>query len=402
MGQPYSRFSAALVVAEVAFSLLLLVGAALMIRTFTNLQAVDPGFEPDGLIAMEVGLPTDKYVGEGSRSAFFEAVRERLAATPGVLDVAFAAGVLGGGGVHFATPDIEGGLPSASKEEVTIPSNRVTAEYFRAMRIPLVAGRTFADADGTDSIVISRALANRYWPNGDAVGHALKLFSNGTWEAVVGVVGDVEGRAGEERTPLHIYRRFAPPSAANGSVPGVRGYARRTMIVRAADAVAIVPAMRAAVWTVDRNQPIGRVALVEDMYAEAFARERFVLQLMSVFGAIAVVLTAAGIFGVLSQLVARKTREIGVRMALGARSADIVRLVLSRGIGLLVVGTALGLFGAGALTRFLEALLFEVRPVDPLSFSVVTILLIAIALVACWLPMRRAIRVDPAVALRVE
>jgi ABC-type antimicrobial peptide transport system permease subunit len=160
--------------------------------------------------------------------------------------------------------------------------------------------------------------------------------------------------------------------------------------------------MRAAVWAVDRNQPIGRVVLVEDLYAEAFVRERFVLQLMTAFGIIAVVLTAAGIFGVLSQIVARKTREIGIRIALGARSADVLRLVMSRGLTLLLIGTALGLSGAVALSRFLEALLFQVKSVDPVSFTVVTVVMIGIGLVACWLPTRRAIRVDPAVALRVD
>ncbi len=270
------------------------------------------------------------------------------------------------------------------------------------MRIPLVAGRTFAADDGNDAIIISKALATRYWPNGDAVGRGLKLFANGQWETVVGIVGDVEGRAGGIASPLYIYRRLAQPSGSSGNVPRARGYATRAMIVRTSDATTAVPAMRAAVWAVDRNQPIGRVTLVEDLYANAFARERFVLQLMTVFGLIAVVLTAAGIFGVLSQLVARKTREIGLRIALGARTADILRLVLSRSAVLVAIGTAVGLTGAAMLTRFLEALLFEVRPVDPLSFSAVTCMLLAIALVACWLPMRRAIRVDPAVALRVE
>jgi predicted permease len=400
--RPFSRFSSALVVAEVAFSLILLVGAALMMRTFANLKAIDPGFEPGGLIAMELSLPTDRYVGEGARSAFFEAVRERVTSVPGVSDVAVAAGVFGGGGVHFATPEVQGGLPFKSKETVTVPSNRVTAEYFRAMRIPLVAGRTFTDADGRDAIVISRALASRYWPNGNAVGHGLKLFANGEWETVVGVVGDVEGRAGGIASPLYIYRRLAPPSGITGNVPRTRGYATRVMVVRTTDAAAAVPALRAAVWAVDKNQPIGRVTQVEDLYAGAFATERFVLQLMSVFGIVAVLLTAAGIFGVLSQLVTRKTREIGVRMALGARTADIVRLVLSRSAALLVVGTVLGLSGAALLTRYLKALLFGVRPLDPASFGAVALLLLAIALFACWLPMRRAMGVDPAVALRVE
>ena len=202
---------------------------------------------------------------------------------------------------------------------------------------------------------------------------ALKLFANGEWETVVGVVGDVEGRAGGIASPLYIYRRLAPPSGNTGNVPRTRGYATRVMVVRATDAAAAVPAMRAAVWAVDKNQPIGRVTQVEDLYAGAFAVERFVLQLMSVFGIVAVLLTAAGIFGVLSQLVTRKTREIGVRMALGARSADIMRLVLSRSAVLLVVGTAIGLSGAALLTRFLKALLFGVRPLDPASFSAVTL-----------------------------
>jgi putative ABC transport system permease protein len=397
---PLSRFASALVVAEVAFSLILLVGAALMIRTFVNLQSIDPGFESDGLVAMEVSLPTDKYVGEGARSAFFAAVREHLASAPGVADVAVAAGVFGGGGVHFATPEVEDGSPLASSAAVTVPANDVTAEYFRTMRIPLLAGRTFADGDGSDAIVISEALASRYWPNGDAVGRGMKLFANGQWETVVGVAGNVEGRAGGIDSPLFIYRQLARPSPGSGSGPRARGYATRVVVVRTSDAAAAVPAMRAAVWAVDRNQPIGRIRLVDDMYAAAFARERFVLQLMTVFGLIAVVLTAAGIFAVLSQLVSRKTREIGLRLALGARRADILRLVLSRSAVLVVIGSAAGLGGAALLTRFLGVLLFGVQPLDPLSFATVTLVLLAIAFAACWLPARAAMRVDPAVALR--
>ena len=291
---------------------------------------------------MELSLPTDKYVGEGARSAFFEAVRERVAGVPEcVRRCRGCRGVWRGRRAFCYSRKCRAGCPSASRETIEVPSNRVTAEYFRVMRIPLVAGRTFTDDDGRDAIVISRALANRYWPNGDAVGHALKLFANGEWETVVGVAGDVEGRAGGIASPLYIYRRLAPPSGSTGNVPRTRGYATRVMVVRATDAAAAVPAMRAAVWAVDKNQPIGRVTQVEDLYAGAFATERFVLQLMSVFGIVAVLLTAAGIFGVLSQLVTRKTREIGVRMALGARTADIMRLVLSRSAVLLVVGTAL-------------------------------------------------------------
>jgi putative ABC transport system permease protein len=397
----HGRVSAALIVAEVAFSLILLVGAALMIRTFLNLQAIDPGFEPEGLVAMDVSLPTDKYVGEGPRSAFFDAVRERLIATPGISDVTIAAGVFRGGGTHYGTPEVEGAsVPVAG--EVEVPFKNVAPEFFQTLRIPLVAGRTFSPADTSEMVVISKSLADRLVPEGDPIGRRFRLGSTWNWETIAGVVGDVEPRASGSRTPFHIYRRLAPASAASGKPPRVRGYATRAVIARGSDPRQIVPAMRAAVWALDRNQPIGPITPVDDLYNQAFARERFVLQLMSVFGAIAVMITAAGIFGVLSQLVARRTREIGVRMALGARSADIVRLIVSRGFVLLAVGAVCGLAGAVTLTRFLEALLYQVRPIDPVSFIVVTVLLVVIALLACWLPTRRAMRVDPAVALRVE
>jgi predicted permease len=399
----HSRLSGALIVAEVAFSLILLVGAALMVRTFANLHALTPGFDPDGVVAVNLSLPTDKYVGEGARSAFFESLRERLVGVAGVSDTAVARGVFGGDGVFFGTVDnMEGRASVAPSGRIEIPSNRVTAGYFRTLRIPIVAGRTFAATDGEDAVVISKSLADRLWPTGEAVGSRFRLAARWPWHTVVGVVGDVEPRAGDQRTSFHLYRQLSPPALTAGDPPRTRGYAGRTLIVRAAEPAAIIPEIRAAVWTLDRNQPIGEVVLVADLYADSFARERFVLQLMAVFGLIALALTAAGIFGVLSQLVAGRTREIGVRMALGARSADILRLILSRGFLLLAIGVVSGLAGAAALTRFLEALLFEVRPVDPLSFSVVTVVLIAIALFACWLPTRRATRVDPAVALRVE
>jgi predicted permease len=342
-------------------------------------------------------------VGEASRVAFFESLRERLRGIPGVSDVAVAAGVFGGAGLYFGrVEEVEGRAPSAAAGRIQVPSNRVSADYFRTMRIPVVAGRTFTQADEQGGVLISRSLADRLWPDAEAIGRRFRLDSGYPWETIVGVVGDVEGRAGDVGTSFHIYRRFASPSANTGNPPRTRGYAGRVVIVRAGDPGAIVPAIRAAVWSIDPHQPVGRVALVADMYADAFARERFVLQLMTAFGLIAVTLTATGIFGVLSQIVARRTREIGVRVALGARSADIVRLVLSRGLVLLVMGAALGLMGALGLSRFIEALLFQVRPVDPASLAVTITVMLAIALLAGWLPTRRAMRIDPAVALRME
>ena len=395
-------FSSLLVVIEVAFSLVLLVGAALMVRTFINLHALEPGFDANGVVAVQVSLPTDKYVGETARSVFFDAVRERVRALPGVSEVAVAAGVFGGAGIYFGTIDeIEGRGTGAQDGRLSVPLNTITPDYFRALRIPILAGRTFTQADQGGSVIVSRGLADRVWPGGDAVGRRFRLDANHPWETVVGVAGNLEARAGEQRTGLHLYRPYVPASSATPP-PRARGYAERSLIVRAGDPAAVVPAIRAAVWAVDANQPVGRVALVSDLYADSFARERFVLQLMTAFGAIAVMLTAAGIFGVLSQIVARRTREIGVRVALGARAADIVHLVLSRGVMLVAAGAVLGIAGALGLSRFLEALLFGVRPVDPLSFVAVTVLMVAVALAACWLPTLRAMRVDPASALRVD
>jgi ABC-type antimicrobial peptide transport system permease subunit len=173
-------------------------------------------------------------------------------------------------------------------------------------------------------------------------------------------------------------------------------------LVRTTDPVSTIPAIKAAVWSIDSKQPIDRIVLAEELYGEGFARQRFVLQLMVVFSAIAAMLTAAGIFGVLSQVVARRTREIGIRIALGARRADVMRLIMRGGLTFTIAGCIAGLAGALALTRFLRALLFGVRPADPVSFALVTIVMIAIAAAACWLPARRAMRVDPAAALRVE
>ena len=400
----HGRFAAALVVTEVAFSLILLTGAALMVRTFVNLNALQPGIDPEGVVAVSVSLPTDQYVGEGARSEFFRSLRERLAAVPGLEDVAVASRVFGGGaGISFAAVDeIEGSAAAAAPGRLVLPTNNVSAAYFRTLRIPILEGRTFGDADSAEAVVISRSLAARLWPDGKALGARFRLGAEGPWQAVVGIAGDVEARAADVQTSFQIYRQFAPPRAGGGVPPPARGYAQRVVLVRADDAAAAVPAIRAAVREIDPKQPIGRVDLVADLYAAAFGRERFVLQLMSAFGLIAIVLTGTGIFGVLSQVVAKRTREIGLRVALGARSRAIVRLVLWRAVRPVAAGIALGLGGAVALSRFLEALLFEVRPLDPVSFAVVTMVMVVVAGVACWLPVRRAMQVDPAVALRMD
>ena len=402
----HRRLSAALVASEVAFSLILLVGSALMIRTLTNLHAISPGFAPDGVVAVTVSLPSDKYPDGASRTAFVRTLQDKLRAIPGVSETAVAQGVPpDSGGIHFGTPEAEGSpLPGANAAEARIPFENVSADYFRTLRIPLVAGRTFTEADSAESTIISKALADRYWPAGDAIGRRFRPHGSASWTTIVGVAGNVEGRGFEDRTLLRMYYPWDSRPATTPPSPGPRPrtYATRVILARAVDPDALLPAIRPAVWSMDKNQPVERIALARDLYAEAFARQRFVLQLMIAFGALAALLTAAGLFAVLSQLVARRTREIGLRVALGARSADVLRLVISRGVGLTFAGTIVGLGVAAALTRFLRALLFGVEPIDPLSLTAAALAMFAIALLACWLPARRAARIDPAMALRIE
>jgi len=401
----YGRFAGLLIIAEVAFSLVLLVGATLMLRTFANLESLPPGFEPRGLIAVNLSLPTDKYPSTTARAALLDSVRERIVAIPGVSQFAVADGVTpSGGSLHFGVPEIEGSDAPPRAESLILPGNTVSADYFRTMRIPLVAGRFFSPAEPADSLIISKTLADRYWPDGSAVGRRFKFYSGAPWHTIVGVVGNVDAWTQPSRTPLHVYEPWPIPTdtVAAGPTPRRRGYADRVLLVRAGNAAAVADGIKTAIWSVDKSQPVERVTMVERAYADLFGRQRFVLQLMIAFGAVAAALTLIGLFGVLTEVVVRKTREIGIRVALGAQRADVIRLVLSRGLGLTLAGAALGLAGASALTRFLQALLFDVSPVDPASFAVVTLVMIAIALVACWIPARRAMRVEPAEALRVD
>ena len=400
----YSRFAGALIIAEVAFSLILLVGAALMLRTFLNLESLNPGFEPRGLVAVTISLPTDKYPSSAARARFLDTIRERVLTMPGVAQVAVADAVPpAAGSLHFGTPEAEGSAVHASAQDV-LPANAVSPDYFRALQIPLVTGRYFAADEPDESLIITKALADRYWPDGSAVGRRFRPFSRASWRTVVGVVGSVDSWGLPGRTQFHLYTPWPIPNDNTGAsaTPGRRGYAGRVLLVRAQDAAAIVPAIKAAIWSIDKNQPIERVTLAERAYADVFGRQRFVLQLMMAFGAVAVTLTLVGLFGVLSETVARKTREIGIRIALGARQADVIRLVVSRGLAFTVAGATLGLAGAFSLTRFLRTLLFEVSPIDPFSFAGVTMVMAVVALLACWIPARRALDVGPAEALRVE
>ena len=402
----YGRAPSLLVVFEVAFSVVLLIGAALMARTMANLESIEPGFKAEGLIGLHVDLPTDRYPDAVARGAFFDGVVERLKATPGILDVTVATGLPPSQG-GFSFGPLEGEGSSARPARAIIPFNTISESYFQTLQIPLLAGRTFTRDDDASVAIVSKGFADRVFPGMDAVGRRYRIGA-GNWRTIVGVAANVEARAaGEERTDLMMYYPWVRPAAtsaatATPSQPRRRAYDWRLLIVRASDPSAVLPDIKRQIWAVDSHQAIDRVALVTDTYAEAFGRQRFVLRLMTVFSLIALGLTAAGIFGVLSQVVSRRTREIGIRMALGARPGDVLGQVLRGGLALAALGAAVGCAAAFGLTRVLRTLLFGVSPTDPVSFAGVAILLVAVALIACWWPARSAMKVEPATALRVE
>jgi predicted permease len=417
----YGRIPGSLVVLEVAFAVILLVGAALMTRTLANLNAIDAGFKPDGLITMHIALPSDRYPNITANVAFFDTLSEKLRATPGITGAAVSQGAPPRiGGISFGRPEIEGqGTPDT--KTMVISNGMVASTYFETLGIPLVAGRNFQPGEPEGGVIVSKAFADKYWPNGNPVGRRFRMSASWPWYTVVGVAGSVQTSAGgDDRSTIQYYHPYiarppkpvapgsaapvaaAPAAAAQPSAAPRRSYGYAQLIVRADNPASAIPLIKQQIWSIDPNQPVEKVTLVADSYAEMFAKQRFVLMLMGAFALVALVLTAAGIFGVLSQAVAQRTREIGIRMALGARPADVMKLVVSRGMILTGAGAVLGIGAALALVKTLRTLLYGVEPTDPISFAAVTVLLLAVALIACWLPTRAAMRVHPAVALRTE
>jgi len=388
---PRQSLRKGLVIAEVTFALVLLCGAGLLIRTLWKLNAVDPGFDPEKVLAAEVVLPKTKYPDEARQTAFFQQLLERIKSLP---DVEAAGGTsnlpLSGTNMVFLA-SVEG-RPNSS-----FPASfrAVSQDYLRAMRIPLLKGRWFDNRDTASSpsvVIVNETMARLVWPGEEPLGKRIKHGFKNQVAEIVGVIGDVKYAGLDQQTTAEMYAPFSQ-----------RPWPFMRIVVRTkSDPMRLAASIRTEAQTIDKDQPIDKIPSMAAVVSASMATRRFYMQLLGSFAALAFILASVGIYGVVSYSVAQRTREIGIRMALGAKQSDVLRLVLAEGLKLTVLGVVLGLAGAFAVTRVLTNLLFAVKPTDPMTFVALSILLAAVALLAGYLPARRAAKVDPLVALRCE
>jgi putative ABC transport system permease protein len=371
----------------------LLIGAGLMIRSFARLTEVDPGFDPRGVLTMSIALPFAKY-SDGRSVAFYQQTLERVRALPGVEAAAMVYPVPLSGAHGFSAFRIEG-RPSPAEEPFNAGVRIISPDFFKTFRVPLVNGRLLAESDGSKAspvVVVNESLARLYFANENPLGK--RIIGFGGTRAIVGVVGDVKYSALDEEAKAEIYFPMAQVPAVTLSLP---------LAVRVSgDPMQMLAAVREQVWAVDKDLPISNIETMERLMAKSVAPRRFNLLLLGVFALVGLALACVGLYGVMSYTVTQRTREIGVRMSMGAQRGDVLRLVIGEGMKLALIGALLGLGGALALTRLLKTLLFGVSATDPLTFIVITAVLIIVSLLACWIPARRAASMDPLVSLRFE
>jgi putative ABC transport system permease protein len=396
-----NRLRSALVISEVALSLVLLIGAGLMIRSFAKLNQVDPGFNPDRVFTAGVSLLRSKYPDDERVASFYSQLLERAAATPGIESAGAISDLPLLGSNTSDSFTIEGRPPVAKQEEPSTEYHVVTPRYFESMGIPLLAGRDFAGTDTKQSpnvVVINQTFARRHFAGESPLGHRLRLQGQERDPLlIVGVVGDVR-QLGLDKQPVpeafvpflqdplsETYQRSMTIVARTKSAPG-----------------AVAGSLRAALTSLDKSLPVYDLKPMTEYLRDSLARRRFNLILLTAFSGVALALAAIGIYGVISYGVTQRTHEIGIRMALGAEKVDVLWLVVRQGMVMALGGVAIGLLASFALTRLMESLLFGVSVTDPLTFSVIALLLTCVALLACFIPARRATKVDPMIALRYE
>jgi putative ABC transport system permease protein len=398
VGGKRRRFRDALVVAEVALALILLVSAGLLLKTLRNLHSIDAGFNPDNILTLSTRLPSPKYADPSKRLAYFDAVVERVRGLPGVVSAGFTSN-LPFTSQGYAHDFLIEGRPFGPGTNPDALYREVTNDYLQTLRARLLEGRLFGSDDRANSlpvVVVNETFKKQYWPNESPLGKRIQTSGDNTpWQTIIGVVVDVRERGLELDMKPAVY---LPVEQVPFGYNNPHQLAIRTLM----EPHAVAKATREAIWAVDHDQPIADVRTMDDIVDLEIANHKQQTALLGTFASLALMLASLGIYGVLSYAVTQRTREIGVRVALGASSGEVTRMVVRQGIVLTTLGIAIGTGVALAVTRSMTKLLVGVNAADPAIYGVVAALLSIVALVACYIPAARAARVDPIVALREE
>ncbi|MDT4897638.1 MAG: hypothetical protein QOH25_2715 [Acidobacteriota bacterium] len=403
-----SRLRGALVVVEVALAVVLLVGAGLLMRSFVRLTEVDPGFSAGNVLLLEVPLSATRYNEDHQVLRFYDEMFRRVRSLPGV-EAAGTTHSLPLGGSDSTRPFIIADTPPPDPgTEPGADYSVISPDYFRALGIPVVRGREFNETDNAGApgvVLINQSLARRYWKNEDPVGKRLRqgaVSGESPWLTIIGIVGDVR-HGGLDREPKpEMYFSYAQ-AAMQGSSSIVGNRRRITLAVRVdGNPAGYADAVRREISGIDKNQPVTGVRTLTDTVARSVMPQRFNALLLGIFAVLAVLLAMIGVYGVMSFAVTGRTREIGIRMALGARGADVVRMIVGQGMLLVVIGVVIGLASSFVLSRLIATLLYDTSATDPVVFAIIPTLLGVVALVACYIPARRATKIDPMIALRYE
>jgi putative ABC transport system permease protein len=384
-------------VSEIALSFMLLVGAGLLIKSFMRLRDVSAGFNPNQVLVVRMGLPSGKYPPGESRVQLFNQVVERLSHLPGVQSAGAVLSLpLGGDTFNVGRSYIREGRPATPEESENAAYLVATPDYFRTLQIPVVSGRSFS-ADDTEKtpkvLIVNETMARQLWPGESPIGRRITIWRDEKFaRAIVGVVGDTKPSLDADPA-AQMYVPYAQDS----------GWSGMSLVIRTnGEPTNVTAALRSEIRSLDKGIPVFNVRTMNDVLAISVAPRRTPMLLLSAFAGIALLLAMIGIYGVTAYYVTQRTQEIGIRMALGAQMSDVLKLVLRSGMVLALIGIGAGLVGAFALTRLLTTLLFGVKPTDALTFVTVSLCLLVTALIACYLPARRATKVDPLVALRYE
>jgi putative ABC transport system permease protein len=393
------RFRSILVTAELALALVLLIGSGLMVKAFWKLQEVNAGFDPTNVLSIRLSLPSTTYRDSAAVAGVYRSLTDRVNTLPGVISAAVVSGLPPSRRINANDTAIEGFVPKPGGPIQNIDYyNNVSGKFFEAIGARLIEGRFLNDSDGPGAppvLVVNQTLARTYWPNESAIGHHMRPSGGGPnapWSTVVGVIADMKNGGLDQSTGTELY-------LSEWQAPARQAY----IVVRTKGSpTALAGAVRNEIRTLDRALPIAELRTLDEVMDKARSRPKFLTLLLTMFSSLSLALAGLGIYGVISYSVAQRTSEIGIRMALGAQTGDVLRLVGGTGIRMALAGAAIGAIGAFALTRTMSGLLFGVSSFDVGTFVVMAATLIAVALLACYIPARRAAKVEPVIALRYE